>query len=137
MKFFDEVKKQCPGLEIIAEDLGEIDDEVRALLRKTGFPGMGVIQFAFISDDDSTHLPHNYSTKTIGYTGTHDNNTILGWLWESDESSRRYALDYCGFPATGRGRSAQRRYPLNHQNALALVRNMCNCSRAGFVRFRR
>lgn len=97
MKFFDEVKKQCPGLEIIAEDLGEIDDEVRALLRKTGFPGMGVIQFAFISDDDSTHLPHNYSTKTIGYTGTHDNNTILGWLWESDESSRRYALDYCGF----------------------------------------
>lgn len=97
MDFFNEVRKQCPKLEIIAEDLGDIDDSVRALLRETGFPGMGVMQFAFISDDDSTHLPHNYSRKTIGYTGTHDNNTILGWLWESDEKSRRYALDYCGF----------------------------------------
>lgn len=95
--FFDILKKRYPDAAIIAEDLGDIDDDVRALLKKTGFPGMGVMQFAFITDSDSTHLPHNYTEKTVGYTGTHDNNTILGWLWESSEESRRYALDYCGF----------------------------------------
>ena len=58
---------------------------------------MGVMQFAFITDDDTPHLPHNYTRQTVGYTGTHDNNTLLGWLWESSEQSRRYAMDYCGF----------------------------------------
>ena len=97
IEFFNELRKLYPDAEIIAEDLGDIDDDVRALVKETGFPGMGVMQFAFITDDDTPHLPHNYSKKTVGYTGTHDNNTLLGWLWESDENSRRYALDYCDF----------------------------------------
>lgn len=97
IEFFDYLKSVYPDSCIIAEDLGDIDDDVRALVKETGFPGMGVMQFAFITDCDTPHLPHNYTEKTVGYTGTHDNNTILGWLWESSETARRYALDYCSF----------------------------------------
>ena len=97
IEFFNELGKLYPDGEIIAEDLGDIDDDVRKLLKETGFPGMGVMQFAFITDDDTPHLPHNYTKKTVGYTGTHDNNTLLGWLWESGEDSRNYALSYCDF----------------------------------------
>ena len=97
MKFFRYIKSLYPDANIIAEDLGDIDDNVRKLVKSTGFPGMGVMQFAFITDDNTPHLPHNYTENTVGYTGTHDNNTILGWLWESDEKARNYALDYCNF----------------------------------------
>ncbi len=97
IEFFNALKEIYPDANIIAEDLGDIDDDVRTLLKETGFPGMGVMQFAFITDDDTPHLPHNYSDKTVAYTGTHDNNTLLGWLWESDENSRHYALRYCDF----------------------------------------
>lgn len=97
IEFFNTLKKIYPDASIIAEDLGDIDDDVRALVKETGFPGMGVMQFAFITDSDTPHLPHNYTEKTVGYTGTHDNNTILGWLWESSSDARRYALDYCAF----------------------------------------
>lgn len=97
MDFFNVLKKAYPDANIIAEDLGDIDDDVRKLVKDTGFPGMGVMQFAFITDEDTVHLPHNYTEKTVGYTGTHDNNTILGWLWESSGESRSYALRYCNF----------------------------------------
>ena len=97
IELFNTLKEIYPDANIIAEDLGDIDDDVRKLLKETGFPGMGVMQFAFITDDNTPHLPHNYSEKTVGYTGTHDNNTLLGWLWESNEDSRRYALQYCNF----------------------------------------
>lgn len=97
MDFFNIIKDEFPSARIIAEDLGDIDDGVRELLKETGFPGMGVMQFAFITDSDTNHLPHNYTKNTVAYTGTHDNNTILGWLWEADEKARTYALDYCGF----------------------------------------
>lgn len=97
MDFFNVLKEIYPDASVIAEDLGDIDDDVRKLVKETGFPGMGVMQFAFITDENTVHLPHNYTEKTVGYTGTHDNNTILGWLWESSEENRRYALDYCNF----------------------------------------
>lgn len=97
IEFFNALREIYPEARIIAEDLGDIDDDVRKLVKATGFPGMGVMQFAFITDDDTPHLPHNYTRQTVGYTGTHDNNTLLGWLWESSEGSRRYAMDYCDF----------------------------------------
>ena len=81
---------------IIAEDLGDITPEVSALLEYSGFPGMRVFQFAFLGDKDSPHLPHNYINNCIAYTGTHDNNTLLGYVWELDEPTRRRALAYCG-----------------------------------------
>lgn len=97
MDFFNALSKAHPNPPIIAEDLGDIDDDVRNLVREAGFPGMGVMQFAFLSDWGNPHLPYNYSNSTIAYTGTHDNNTILGWLWEADDASRRRILDYCDF----------------------------------------
>ncbi len=82
---------------IIAEDLGDITDEVRALVEESGFPGMRVFQFGFLDDGNSIHMPHNYIRNSVAYSGTHDNNTLFGFLWESDDSTRRRALDYCGF----------------------------------------
>ena len=57
---------------------------------------MKVFQFGFLSDDNSTHLPHNYPANAVAYTGTHDNNTLLGYLWELDDPTRQKMLAYCG-----------------------------------------
>ncbi|MBP3369480.1 MAG: 4-alpha-glucanotransferase [Clostridia bacterium] len=81
---------------IIAEDLGDITPEVSALLEYSGFPGMRVFQFAFLGDPTSPHLPHNFTSNCIAYTGTHDNNTLLGYVWELDRETRIKALEYCG-----------------------------------------
>ena len=82
---------------IVAEDLGTFGEDVVSLLESSGFPGMRVVQFGFDPEGDSTHLPHNYPKNTVAYIGTHDNNTLLGWLWEATEDERRFALEYCGF----------------------------------------
>ncbi len=81
---------------IIAEDLGIITPEVEKLVEESGFPGMRVFQFGFF-DRDSTHKPHHYQNNSIAYSGTHDNNTLLGFLWELDEKTRREMLEYCGY----------------------------------------
>lgn len=82
---------------IIAEDLGEITEDVTELVRYSGFPGMRVFQFGFLSDGDNPHMPHNYNENTVAYTGTHDNNTLLGYVWELDDDRRRKMLEYCGY----------------------------------------
>ncbi|MCQ2462576.1 MAG: 4-alpha-glucanotransferase [Clostridia bacterium] len=97
MELFSLVKEKIPGADIIAEDLGIFGEDVVQLLEDTAFPGMRVIQFGFDPGSDSTHLPHNYSKNTVAYVGTHDNNTILGWLWEASPAQREFALRYCGF----------------------------------------
>ncbi|MBQ7096914.1 MAG: 4-alpha-glucanotransferase, partial [Clostridia bacterium] len=81
---------------IIAEDLGLITKEVEELVEQSGFPGMRVFQFGFFGGE-STHRPHNYKENCIAYAGTHDNNTLLGYLWELDDNSRREMLEYCGY----------------------------------------
>ncbi len=95
MSLFNEVKKQLPDADIIAEDLGTFGEDVIKLLEDTQFPGMRVIQFGFDPMGDSTHLPHNYPKNSVAYVGTHDNNTILGWLWDATPDERAYALRYC------------------------------------------
>ena len=82
---------------IVAEDLGESTPELEKFVKDSGFPGMRVLQFAFDGDPENTHLPHNYVTNTVAYTGTHDNNTLLGFIWDTDESTRRDMLNYCGY----------------------------------------
>ena len=82
---------------VIAEDLGDITEDVIRLVNDSGFPGMRVFQFAFLGDGDTPHLPHHYENNSVAYTGTHDNNTLLGYLWELDEHSRRRMLEYCGY----------------------------------------
>ncbi|MDO4562441.1 MAG: 4-alpha-glucanotransferase [Clostridia bacterium] len=97
MKLFSMLKKECPNAAVIAEDLGDVDEDVKSLVKKCGFPGMRVMQFAFLSDTENTHLPHNYERNTVAYTGTHDNNTILGYLWEAGEIQRKKTLEYIDF----------------------------------------
>ena len=58
---------------------------------------MKVVQFGFDPNSDSSHMPHNATQNSINYVGTHDNNTLLGWLWEASEQERKFALDYAGF----------------------------------------
>ncbi|MCL2088661.1 MAG: 4-alpha-glucanotransferase [Oscillospiraceae bacterium] len=97
-EFFRQLKKIIPNPDIIAEDLGFVTKDVADLLEYTGFPGMRIIQFAFSGDGaENIYLPHNYIENSVAYTGTHDNNTLLGWLWELTPSEREYALKYCGF----------------------------------------
>ncbi len=94
---FRAVEAVCPHPAILAEDLGVFGEDVVRLLEETGFPGMRVIQFGFDPQGDSTHLPHHYPLNAVAYTGTHDNNTLLGWLWEASPQERAFALRYCGF----------------------------------------
>jgi 4-alpha-glucanotransferase len=82
---------------VIAEDLGLITDEVRALLRTTGFPGMKVLQFAFGSGPRNPYLPHNYADPNcVVYSGTHDNDTSRGWFAAASKPERLYATRYLG-----------------------------------------
>ncbi len=96
MDFFNVVIEKFGANKIIAEDLGIIDDGVVKLIEDTGFPCMRVMQFAF-DFSDNMHLPHNMPKNSVAYTGTHDNNTTLGWLWEASPEQRKLALDYAGF----------------------------------------
>ena len=99
--FFTTMKAQLKKLPIIAEDLGFITPAVEKMLAQLGFPGMRVLQFAFESDEKNPYLPHNFDqTNTVVYTGTHDNNTTLGWFMgpKLSESTRdrirRYLNSY-------------------------------------------
>ena len=83
------------GLPIIAEDLGLITPDVIELLEAFNLPGMKVLQFGF-SGPENPFLPHNYELNCVAYTGTHDNDTALGWLATADKSERDFALRYLG-----------------------------------------
>ena len=84
---------------ILAENLGLIDQDTQDLLAYSQYPGMAVFQFGFDGDPNNVHLPHNYTENLVAYTGTHDNNTLLGFLWELDDATRKTVLDYVGNPA--------------------------------------
>jgi len=96
MELINAIKEAAGDSLIIAEDLGDITPEVYQLVADSGFPGMRVFQFGFLSDGDSSHKPHHYPQNCVAYTGTHDNNTLLGYLWELDDNSRQKMLEYCG-----------------------------------------
>jgi 4-alpha-glucanotransferase len=82
---------------VVAEDLGLITDEVRALLKATGFPGMKVLQFAFGGGPRNPYLPHNYpDPNSVVYTGTHDNDTTQAWFHALSDGERAYVRRYLG-----------------------------------------
>ena len=87
----------CKDKLIIAEDLGEITPEVEKLVLDSTYPGMRVLQFGLLGEENSAHLPHNYINNCVAYTGTHDNNTLLGYVWELDEEKRAQFLNYFGY----------------------------------------
>lgn len=96
LELFQAIKKACPDARIVAEDLGVITPEVEALRQQTGLPGMAVLQFAFGGDDDNAYLPHNVTSNTVIYSGTHDNDTTIGWYESSEENIRDHARRYLG-----------------------------------------
>jgi len=83
-------------LPLVAEDLGFITPEVKALRDKYRMPGMKILQFAFDSDCHNPYLPHNHEHNNVVYTGTHDNDTTLGWYDHLSGSKRQYLNEYLG-----------------------------------------
>lgn len=93
---FRAIKEKMGSMKIIAEDLGYLTDSVIELVKKTGYPGMKIIQFAFDSRESGDYHPYNYGKNSIVYTGTHDNNTICGWYEGLSKEDRQMALEYLG-----------------------------------------
>ncbi|HEX3076900.1 MAG TPA: 4-alpha-glucanotransferase [Lachnospiraceae bacterium] len=91
---FEHIKKELGDVYIIAEDLGFLTDRSRKLVKDCGYPGMKIIQFAFDSREQSDYLPHNYDSDCIVYTGTHDNDTIVGWYEKLCEPDKQLSIDY-------------------------------------------
>ncbi|HET7711051.1 MAG TPA: 4-alpha-glucanotransferase [Thermoanaerobaculia bacterium] len=92
---FDAVREHLGELPLLAEDLGFITEDVHQLRRTIGIPGMRILQFGF-TQADSPHLPHRYEPNTVAYTGTHDNDTAVGWYQSAPEHEQEFARDYLG-----------------------------------------
>lgn len=98
---FKVMKKKIGNKPVIAEDLGFLTPTVNQFLKKSGYPGMKVLQFAFDSREESDYLPHNYTANSVVYTGTHDNDTTVGWYQTISRRDRSFARKYLNIK-TGR-----------------------------------
>ena len=94
MKLFRALASSLGEMPIIAEDLGFLTDSVKALLKDSGFPGMKLLQFAFDSREQSDYIPYKYDKNCVVYTGTHDNDTILGWSKTASPEDVKTAMTY-------------------------------------------
>lgn len=119
--FMEKIKQAVPGIRIIAEDLGFMDEDIRKRIEKSGFPGMKILQFAFSSDGENEHLPHNFRKNTVVYTGTHDNNTTLGWQFVSPKKDVEFAMDYLGVSFSTRLTDAFVRSALSSVSDTAII----------------
>ncbi len=95
---FETMKRELGDRPVIAEDLGFLTESVLELVDRTGYPGMKVLQFAFDSEGDSDYLPHNYSKNCVVYTGTHDNDTTVGWHGQLDPRVAQKVHTYLDIP---------------------------------------
>lgn len=93
-KLFNALNKALGNVPIIAEDLGVITPDVIKLRQKYNFPGMKIFQFAFSKDSSDPFLPHNYPVNCVAYTGTHDNDTVLGWYQTAPEVEKDFCRRY-------------------------------------------
>ena len=93
---FKVMKERLGEKEIIAEDLGYLTSSVLKLVKRTGYPGMKVLQFAFDGNTDNAYLPHNHTNNAVVYTGTHDNDTTRGWYTSSDPEQQELIDKYVG-----------------------------------------
>lgn len=94
MKLINAIRSVAGDKLIIAEDLGDITKEVIELVEESTFPGMRVFQFGFLGGE-TPHKPHNYINNCVAYSGTHDNNTLLGYLWETPSDVKVDVMNYC------------------------------------------
>ncbi len=95
-ELFEYLHGQFDPLPLVAEDLGIITPEVDALREKYGLPGMKILQFAFSGEAENPYLPFRHERNTLVYTGTHDNDTTLGWYMSLDDEMRHYVDEYLG-----------------------------------------
>ncbi len=93
---FAALQETFDPLPLVAEDLGIITDEVDALRKKYGLPGMKILQFAFDGGATNPYLPHNHTLDSVVYTGTHDNDTTQGWHQDLSDESKHYLNSYLG-----------------------------------------
>ncbi|XAR73299.1 4-alpha-glucanotransferase [Bertholletia excelsa] len=98
---FDAVFRSIGKIDIVAEDLGVITEDVVQLRKAIGAPGMAVLQFAFGSDAENPHLPHNHEHNQVVYTGTHDNDTIRGWWDNLQQEEKSNVLKYLSITKGG------------------------------------
>ncbi len=94
IKLFQAIKAEIGEQNIIAEDLGFLTDSVRTLLKETGYPGMKVLLFGFDTRDSGSYLPHSYIQNSVAYIGTHDNETVMGWIKNAPKEDVKKALTY-------------------------------------------
>jgi 4-alpha-glucanotransferase len=106
LDFIEALNKALPNAAIIAEDLGFLTDEVRSLLKASGYPGMKVLQFAFDSRESGDYLPFNYERNCVVYTGTHDNSTRRGWFAAAGKQDIKTAADFFGIKNSREGSEA-------------------------------
>lgn len=95
--FFEMLGQRLGHLPILAEDLGVITPEVEALRDRFNFPGMRILMFAFAGEPDSSHLPHHYIPNCVVYSGTHDNDTALGWWAQAQPAEKQFLATYLGY----------------------------------------
>ena len=95
-ELFKTMKEKIGDKPVIAEDLGFLTDSVVKLIEDTGYPGMKILQFAFDSRDESGYLPSKYTQNCVVYTGTHDNDTIVGWFNTIEGADKEFAKSYVG-----------------------------------------
>ncbi len=93
-ELFKMMKKKLGDVQVIAEDLGFLTESVLQLVEDTGFPGMKVLQFAFGGDSENAYLPHNHKKNSIVYTGTHDNETTIGWYENLNDWTKGHVNKY-------------------------------------------
>ncbi len=93
-ELFRTLKKKLGNKSIIAEDLGFLTPSVLKLVKDTGYPGMKVLHFAFNAGQDSEYLPHNYDRNCVVYTGTHDNDTTIGWYQSKNRADKQFVRNY-------------------------------------------
>lgn len=94
IKLFHAIKEALGEINIIAEDLGFLTDQVMNFRVQSGYPGMKVLQFAFDAREESDYLPHNYDKNCVVYTGTHDNDTVNGWFKNTNIKDVDFAVKY-------------------------------------------
>ena len=93
------IESELGSIPLVAEDLGIITPEVDELRDEFNLPGMKILQFAFGGDANNPYLPDHYVKNCVVYTGTHDNDTTIGWLEKLNEDEKRYIYDYLGSPS--------------------------------------
>ncbi len=121
-ELFKVMKQELGEQAVIAEDLGYLTNSVRRLVKRTGYPGMKVLQFAFDSREESDYLPHNYTAGSVVYTGTHDNETTVAWYDAISAKDRKFVQQYLHLPADVTGKDVAKAMI---RTAYASVSDLC------------